>query len=421
MKVRKFLFLSVLCCHLPTLLFGGGCMLYEIAEDDVRLASAGWAARARDASTAFTNPAGLTRLGCTQFMSGAMPIYNTIEYKTSADTTVSGGNGYANAWLPAGCTFFAMPLNERWTLGVGGLGYFGSSLKYGNRWSGRYYSTSALLEGLSGVTSLGYQVTDRFSVGLGINVMYSFFKNEVAINNVLDGLPDGNLKLKKNAWGCGCIFGALYEVTPWTRIGIQYLSQVRLKLKCTPRFNNIGPTLETFLSTSGLLNSRINVIANVPQQVMLSFFTDLCDEFAIMGNLGWQQWSRFNRVDITLERVGANNLTVSNKYQDTFHIAAGVEYYYTPCLTFSTGFAYDSSAISNAHRTFTFPIGDQYRVGAGVEYALRENLSISLGYEICISPNLIDNQNLGQLVGEVNGHYRLPHSQFFELCGKYTF
>ena len=41
-------------------------MLYEVGTEDVGLASAGYTARAQDASTVFTNPAGMTRLDGTQ-------------------------------------------------------------------------------------------------------------------------------------------------------------------------------------------------------------------------------------------------------------------------------------------------------------------------------------------------------------------
>ncbi|NJN47426.1 MAG: hypothetical protein HC808_14195 [Candidatus Competibacteraceae bacterium] len=42
--------------------FGGGLIAYEVGTADVGLASAGNGARAQDASTVFTNPAGMTRL-----------------------------------------------------------------------------------------------------------------------------------------------------------------------------------------------------------------------------------------------------------------------------------------------------------------------------------------------------------------------
>ena len=49
----------------------GGLMLYEVGTADVGLASAGYGARAQDASTVFTNPAGMTRLEGTQVLVGA--------------------------------------------------------------------------------------------------------------------------------------------------------------------------------------------------------------------------------------------------------------------------------------------------------------------------------------------------------------
>jgi long-chain fatty acid transport protein len=48
----------------------GGVLLYEFGTAEVGLAAAGYAARAQDASTAFTNPAGMTRLAGTQALAG---------------------------------------------------------------------------------------------------------------------------------------------------------------------------------------------------------------------------------------------------------------------------------------------------------------------------------------------------------------
>jgi len=44
----------------------GGLIAYEVGTAEVGLASAGNSARAQDASTVFTNPAGMTRLEGTQ-------------------------------------------------------------------------------------------------------------------------------------------------------------------------------------------------------------------------------------------------------------------------------------------------------------------------------------------------------------------
>ena len=56
----------------------GGAMGYEIGTADVGLASAGWGARAQDASTIFTNVAGMTRLDGDQALAGLQLLYLSL-------------------------------------------------------------------------------------------------------------------------------------------------------------------------------------------------------------------------------------------------------------------------------------------------------------------------------------------------------
>jgi long-chain fatty acid transport protein len=52
----------------------GGLSLYEVGSPDVGLAAAGYAARAQDASTLLTNPAGMTRLQDSEFLFGGQML-----------------------------------------------------------------------------------------------------------------------------------------------------------------------------------------------------------------------------------------------------------------------------------------------------------------------------------------------------------
>src|SRR5512132_4000242 len=71
----------------------GGLFLYEMATPDLGTASAGRAAAADNAATAFGNPAGMTRLDQTQMLVGVQPAYGISHFDKGNDTTVSGGNG----------------------------------------------------------------------------------------------------------------------------------------------------------------------------------------------------------------------------------------------------------------------------------------------------------------------------------------
>ena len=58
----------------------GGLYAYEFGTADVGLASAGYNVRAQDASTVFTNPAGMTRLEGTQFLAAGQIDYGTWKF-----------------------------------------------------------------------------------------------------------------------------------------------------------------------------------------------------------------------------------------------------------------------------------------------------------------------------------------------------
>ena len=86
----------------------GGLLTYEFGTAEVGLASAGYGARAQDASTVFTNPAGMTRLDGTQLLLGGQLVYGRTEFSIGSGTspglgTNDGGNGFgSDGWFLGG-------------------------------------------------------------------------------------------------------------------------------------------------------------------------------------------------------------------------------------------------------------------------------------------------------------------------------
>src|SRR5512134_2611800 len=86
----------------------GGAMLYEVGTADVGLASAGYGARAQDASTVLTNPAGMTRLQGTQLLLGAQLLYGDLGFSIGQGTSQelgTGDGGNPVGWFPGGSMF----------------------------------------------------------------------------------------------------------------------------------------------------------------------------------------------------------------------------------------------------------------------------------------------------------------------------
>jgi long-chain fatty acid transport protein len=393
----------------------GGIFLYEIGTPDVGLASAGYASRIQDASSVFRNPAGMSFLDGAQFQAGLQLTYGSVGFSPNENTsgrlgTERGGN--AIGALPAGGLFAVVPLSDRVTVGIGGLSYFGLLEKYDHNWVGRYYVQESALLGMSLVPSVSLKATDWLSVGAGLNAMYGLLNTKLAVNNLDPSIGDGQMSLKDQTWGFGANVGMLIQPVKGTRVGVTYLSQVNLDFKDTPSFSNLGPGLSALLQNP----SQLNLGVHVPQSVMLSLYQELDSKWAVMADVGWQNWEHFGKVDVGIEAGNNPVTTLHLNYQDTWHGALGAQYKATEKWMFTGGVAYDSSAVDSANRTVTLPMGQLWRFGVGAIYQLNEKLNVGLAYEFAWGGDMsVDQGTDASLRGRVSGSYNDSWFSFASL------
>jgi long-chain fatty acid transport protein len=404
--------------------WAGGISLYEFGSPDVGLAAAGYAARAQDAATVFTNPAGMSRLEKSQVLGGLQALYGNVEFSPNSATTTSGSDGgVAVGWIPGGSLFVVQKLNQDWSIGFGVLSYFGLSESYDDNWVGRYYVQKSTLIGMTLTPAVSYRVNNWLSVGAGLNMMYGYLDTQVAINNIGSARPDGQLKYSDQEWGYGGNFGILVEPKPGTRFGLTYLTEVKLDFAAVPEFSGLGPVLEAVLRNRGLTTNNLDMSMTVPQMVMFSAYHEFNKQWAIMANVGWQNWSRFGQVDIGINSSNPTSLTVNNDYNDTWHVALGAQY--RPAIetpwTFTAGVAYDSSAVDDDKRSVVLPMGEAWRFALGAQYAFNANLTLGAAYEFLWSGDMSVNQERGPLAGRVSGDYSSTSFSFFALNLKWTY
>jgi long-chain fatty acid transport protein len=115
-------------------------MIYDFGSPDVGLASAGYAARTQDASTVFTNPAGMSRLEKSQVLGGVQALYGDVEFSPYQATTVTGDDGgNAIGWMSGGSLFAVQKLNPDINIGLGIFSFFGLTQSFDDDWVGRYF------------------------------------------------------------------------------------------------------------------------------------------------------------------------------------------------------------------------------------------------------------------------------------------
>jgi long-chain fatty acid transport protein len=425
----------------------GGLIAYEIGTADVGLASAGYNVRAQDASTVFTNPAGMTLLERTQLLGAGQVLWANTKFSIDDGTSAALGaddGGFVtgvSGWFLGGGSFLSYSVSPRLKVGMALTGNFGAPLNYDDDWVGRYYVQEATLIGLSIVPSIAYKVTEKLSLGASLNTMRGIYKNQVAVNNP-DTLvrdpgsfpptftsvdpPDGQLKLEDKTWGFGFTLGALYEFTPATRFGLTYNSRVNLDFSAPIGFTGLSDGLNALLDSRGLLDGTLDVGITVPQQVMASVFHQINRRWAVLGSAGWQQWSKFGQLQIGVDSANPTSLTTSLGFKDTWHLALGAQYRVSDPWLLNFGVAYDSGFQSSSTVSPLLPADSAWRFGAGVQHWLRETLFVGLAAEYLYGGTLDVNQQSTAPValggrGDVVGSYNAIGTIFVAAYLNWTF
>ena len=122
----------------------------------------------------------------------------------------------------------------------------------------------------------------------------------------------------------------------------------------------------------------------------------LNDQWALLGTVGWEDWSEFDTLLVSTERGSA---AIPTEWKDTYHFAGGVHYRPVEDWLLQAGISYDTSPVSDANRTADLPIDRQIRYAVGAQHQLNERMNIGGSFEyIDLGDAKIDNSNV--LVGE---------------------
>ncbi|MGH2570112.1 MAG: OmpP1/FadL family transporter, partial [bacterium] len=192
---------SALCAALVTLAAGaarsGGIAWYEIGTPDVGTASAGRAALAMDASTAWGNPAGMAFLEGTQVMLALQPSWFSTKFEPqAAGTTVSGTNGgeAGGGFDQVASGFLTWTRPSGFSLGVALVPNLSQTLEYDQTFVGRYFVQRSSLSTFALNPVVAFKTDSWVSFGLGANIVFGALDKTSAVNNLLDaGAPDGQI------------------------------------------------------------------------------------------------------------------------------------------------------------------------------------------------------------------------------------
>lgn len=346
------------------------------ANAQLRPGMAGNFATAENAATAYYNPAGMTRLERREFIIDTTFAFTNSKFKVNGNTSTPGGDSDRNKGLVAiPSLYFVTPaFHERLRFG-GSLNIpSGIGADYGQSWSGRYVSVESSLVYIAMNGSVAVRITDWFSLGGSLEVLYTSSTSKSKINNITPGQSDGQIKLKLSGVGVGGSVGVLVTPHEAVRFGFVYRPKTETDVDGVPEMKNLGPILTASLAASGLFNKKIEVGMNSPQRVSTGVVIEPIAPLSIAIDFSWIDMEQFGNVDIT---VSNTKTSVKSKWKDTYLAGISIGWQFTDRLQGLVGFSYLTEPISDSHRSLSLPIDRIYMYGVGARYRLRDWLEFN--------------------------------------------
>jgi long-chain fatty acid transport protein len=345
------------------------------------MAAAGYGARTQDASTVLTNPAGMVNVEGTRVLVGLQALYGNMPFDVDSPTSPGLGSKGGNpiGWFPGGGTYITHSISPDLSVGFAATGTFGLAEEYDDDWAGRYYIQQGALLGVSVLPAIAYRLGKSVSVGAAMNAMYGVLQDQLAVNNITG--PDGQLKVDDTAWGFGANLGLLYDTGAGTRVGLVYTSQVSLGFEAPAEFSNLSDGLRSVLESRGLIDAEIDLGLDIPQTVMLSGYQKVAPGTALLGSVGWQQWSQFGRVEVGVESSDPVSLTTESVFNDTWNGALGLQHQIAEKWRADVGAGYDSGFQKDGNFSPALPANSAWRFGLGVKNQVRPGLGWGVAAE----------------------------------------
>jgi long-chain fatty acid transport protein len=343
----------------------GGLWITEFGQPTQGRAGAGEEAGNGDATDAFFNPAAMVHLDEPEVLVSGGVILPSVEFDVERSGIANGDKdgGDAASIAPSASVFYTQPLNDRWSLGMSGVALTGSVLDYDDDWAGRFQVQDVSILVIGFVPSVGYRVSENFSVGLSLPVMYSQLDMDVAVPSLaspVEGM-EGKVNLDGDDIKVAATGSFLYRFSDRTRLGGRVTSKFD--------FEYDGNISSRYLGEVGVTTElTMAAVARV------GFSHDFSESWSGHLTWGWDNWSELKDVLIATNTQGS---TLPRNWEDTYHYAAGIDYRLNPQWTLRAGIAYDTDPVDAKDRTADMPIDEQYRYAIGADYVRESGMKIS--------------------------------------------
>jgi long-chain fatty acid transport protein len=362
-RVGKGIVLSLVA---SVAVMAGGYKIPEQSLNSMGLGAA-YVAHTMGADTAYFNPANMAFMEDKQYASGAITLAHLPENTYSLMAPYSGKSEIENILIPNFHYVSSGVGDFRWGVSMvapGGLT---------KRWKTPFQKATAqefTLKIIELNPSVAYKVSENFSVGAGVRVIYS--EGIVKSDSSLTG---GQVVAKRDMEGDTVAFGynlaLAYRPTSEINVALTYRSNIDLKEEGKAKLfvNAINPTADFY-------DGDASVTVPLPAALNFAISKTWNNQFTLEFNYERTFWSSYETLDFeysTTLPVFDKPLTRNWDDTNTFRLGATVKM--DNKLTALFGFAIDETPVPVETIGFELPDSDAKIFSMGFRYQQTQNLS----------------------------------------------
>ena len=379
--------------------------------------SVGKLAHVDDATAVFVNPANLLDLESSSVL--VAPALIVIDRDIEADW--GGSAGTIDNLKLLGGLFAAFPgSSDKFAWGIGLSVPYGQSVAYEKDFAFKYLAphfTELLVISVS--PTIAYQVSDSFSIGVGLDLMWSRFKLHQSYPWPLvtgdPASPDGNMFFKAKGTAVGGIIALNWDINPDNRISFTYRPAFDISYSGDFWIDEL-PALDPAIGVTE--NSDLRTKIEYPAIWSLGYGIDFNEKWRLGLGVEHLKWSSFETLELDVDNnsVLFPSTTLPQYWKDTWTYGVSGDYKASDLWTFRGGYWFIETPIPTATQAPNVPESDIHYWGVGARRTLGRH-SLELSYAILLYEDRVITDNINPAF---NGDYDLTAS-LFHLSYSYTF
>jgi long-chain fatty acid transport protein len=347
-------------------------------------------AKPDDGSAVFHNPAGLTLMDGTNFyhhqswfiVGMGMRMYDS-------QGTLHPDHEISPSWNVGAIPFIGIISDagtERLRLGLGIYIPNAYGASFPKNEPTRYHATQVVFLAGRSSFSLAYKISDKFRVGMSLNLIYVYLKAQRMMNALVLNDPDkrfdppekttpfdATLDMDGSDWTWGVDFGLLFHPTETFRIGATFTGGSSIGLDGDVTLKYPDGKVE---------KARQHTDTAIPFSLRYGINWEFVPDFELGLDVFWWHYQILQEQRTVLSKpiMGLTEFRDPKNYDNSWNWCIGLLHRVTPSVEIMTGFQMDFTPIPSRTYSLDNPSTDQYGISLGSRWQVSENVRLGLAF-----------------------------------------